>query len=176
MQHSGFRPTRSIELILFTRKSQPAFGIGCLGSRMLSGALTAEAARKLQTVQAKHGTRQAKKQICKVISNRQLESAIPRLRRIHISKPSSGARARAVGHCRKYRRSGKLSMDAEGQVAMPVRPDARSERRSLRAAEIILTIEEAALASGSTDICGTVGICDVFPAAVTAFPAACASR
>src|SRR6266853_3363263 len=47
LQHSGFRPTRSIELILFTSEEPTRFGIGCLGSRMLSGALTAEAARQL---------------------------------------------------------------------------------------------------------------------------------
>ena len=47
LQHSGFRPTRSIELILFTSEEPTRFGIGCLGSRMLSGALTAEAAHKL---------------------------------------------------------------------------------------------------------------------------------
>src|SRR5712671_4779049 len=47
LQRSGFRPTRSIELILFTSEEPTRFGIGCLGSRMLSGALTAEAARKL---------------------------------------------------------------------------------------------------------------------------------
>jgi len=69
LQHSGFRPTRSIELILFTSEEPTRFGIGVLGSRMLSGALTAEAARKLQTVQAKHWNTSGKKQICKVISN-----------------------------------------------------------------------------------------------------------
>src|SRR5437868_7307019 len=47
LQHSGFRPTRSIELILFTSEEPTRFGIGCLGSRMLSGALTAGTARQL---------------------------------------------------------------------------------------------------------------------------------
>src|SRR6266853_136286 len=85
LQHSGFRPRRSIELILFTSEEPTRFGIGCLGSRMLSGALTAE-----------------------------------------------GARTRAVGHCRKYRRSGKLSIDrGRGRRPRRRRPDARSERRAL---------------------------------------------
>src|SRR4030081_1396563 len=47
LQHSGFRPTRSIELILFTSEEPTRFSIGCLGSRILAGALTAEAARML---------------------------------------------------------------------------------------------------------------------------------
>ena len=37
LKKSGFRPTRSIELILFTSEEPTRFGIGCLGSRMLCG-------------------------------------------------------------------------------------------------------------------------------------------
>jgi len=52
-----------------------------------------------------------------------------------------------------------------GGVLMPDRKDALCA-----AAEIILTIEKAALASGSLDTVATVGICDVFPAAVNSIP------
>src|SRR5260221_4212089 len=45
LQRSDFCPTRSIELILFTSEEPTRFGIGCLGSRILSGTFTAEAAR-----------------------------------------------------------------------------------------------------------------------------------
>ena len=38
----------SIELLLLTSEEPTRFGIGCIGSRMLSGALPAEAARKLK--------------------------------------------------------------------------------------------------------------------------------
>src|SRR5438067_7645766 len=47
LQDSGFRPKRSIELLLFTSEEPTRFGIGCLGSRLLSGTLSANAARKL---------------------------------------------------------------------------------------------------------------------------------
>ena len=40
LQASGFTPKRSIELILFTSEEPTRFGLGCLGSRILSGALT----------------------------------------------------------------------------------------------------------------------------------------
>src|SRR4029077_11828488 len=36
---AGFRPRRSIELVLFTSEEPTRFGIGCLGSRLLSGTL-----------------------------------------------------------------------------------------------------------------------------------------
>jgi len=47
LQQSGFNPKRSIELILFTSEEPTRFGIGCLGSRLLSGSLSADAAKKL---------------------------------------------------------------------------------------------------------------------------------
>src|SRR5271157_5617214 len=47
LQRAGFRPKHSIELLIFTSEEPTRFGIGCLGSRLLSGTLSAEAARKL---------------------------------------------------------------------------------------------------------------------------------
>src|SRR6201988_1065254 len=47
LQRGAFRPRHSIELLVFTSEEPTRFGIGCLGSRLLSGSLTAEAARKL---------------------------------------------------------------------------------------------------------------------------------
>src|SRR5712691_7010569 len=48
LQRSGFRPKDSIELLVFTTEEPTRFGIGCLGSRLLSGTLSAEAAAKLR--------------------------------------------------------------------------------------------------------------------------------
>src|SRR6202041_1086254 len=36
---AGYRPRRSIELVIFTSEEPTRFGIGCLGSRLLSGLL-----------------------------------------------------------------------------------------------------------------------------------------
>ena len=47
LQRSGFRPRNSIELLVLTSEEPTRFGIGCLGSRLLSGSISAEAARKL---------------------------------------------------------------------------------------------------------------------------------
>jgi len=41
-QQSGFRPKRSIELLVFTSEEPTRFGIGCIGSRLLSGTLSAD--------------------------------------------------------------------------------------------------------------------------------------
>ena len=47
LQRSGFRPKHSIELLMFTSEEPTRFGIGCLGSRLLSGTMTPDVARKL---------------------------------------------------------------------------------------------------------------------------------
>ena len=48
LQRAGFRPQRSIELIVFTAEEPTRFGIGCLGSRLLSGVLPAAKAAGLR--------------------------------------------------------------------------------------------------------------------------------
>src|SRR5262249_53409334 len=53
LQRSGFRPRRSIELLLFTSEEPTRFGIGCLGSRLLSGTLPAARATSLKDKEGK---------------------------------------------------------------------------------------------------------------------------
>src|SRR5580704_11309592 len=53
LQHGGFRPRRSIELLVFTSEEPTLFGIGCLGSRLLSGTLSPDRARQLQDRQGR---------------------------------------------------------------------------------------------------------------------------
>src|SRR5712691_6827278 len=48
LRRSGFRPKHSIELLVFATEEPTRFGIGCLGSRLLSGTLSADAAAKLK--------------------------------------------------------------------------------------------------------------------------------
>src|SRR4029077_5786178 len=47
LRQTGFHPTHSIELLIFTSEEPTRFGIGCLGSRLLSDTLSVDAARKL---------------------------------------------------------------------------------------------------------------------------------
>src|SRR5947207_11573738 len=53
LQRGGVRPRRSIELLLFTSEEPTRFGIGCLGSRLLSGALDAAKASGLKDKEGK---------------------------------------------------------------------------------------------------------------------------
>jgi ureidoglycolate amidohydrolase len=174
LQHSGFRPTRSIELILFTSEEPTRFGIGCLGSRMLSGALSAEAARKLTGASGEtleHVRQKADMQ--GDLESVQLKSGhFHAFVELHIEQGPLLERAHVpLGIVESIAAPASYDLIVEGTgghaggVLMPDRKDALCA-----AAEIILTIEEAALASGSTDTVATVGICDVFPAAVNSIP------
>lgn len=47
LQRAGFIPERSIELVIFTSEEPTRYGIGCLGSRLMSGVLAPTAAAAL---------------------------------------------------------------------------------------------------------------------------------
>src|SRR5262252_2548186 len=47
LKRAGLRPKHSVELLVFTSEEPTRFGIGCLGSRLLSGSLSLEAANRL---------------------------------------------------------------------------------------------------------------------------------
>src|SRR6266566_2909684 len=53
LRQSGFRPKHSIELLVFTSEEPTRFGIGCLGSRLLSGTCSADAAAALRDFQGR---------------------------------------------------------------------------------------------------------------------------
>src|SRR5262245_36038206 len=48
LARAGFKPRRSVELILFTSEEPTRFGIGCLGSRMMAGTVDASAGDTLK--------------------------------------------------------------------------------------------------------------------------------
>jgi len=174
LQRTGFRPTRPIELILFTSEEPTRFGIGCLGSRMLSGALTAEAARKLTDTsgQTLEHVRQ-KADMHGDLESVQLKAGhFHAFLELHIEQGPLLEQANVpLGIVENIAAPASYQLVAEGTgghaggVLMLDRKDALCA-----AAEIILIVEEAALASGSPDSVATVGICDVFPAAVNSIP------
>jgi len=174
LQRSGWRPLCSIELILFTSEEPTRFGIGCLGSRMLSGTLTPGAARQL-TDDSGETLEQVRK---KAGAQGELESVrLPSghygaFVELHIEQgPLLERTGVPLGIVESIAAPASYKMLVEGAgghagaVLMPGRKDALCA-----AAEIILAVEQAALSSGSSDTVATVGICDVFPGAVNSIP------
>jgi hydantoinase/carbamoylase family amidase len=174
LQRSGFRPKNSVELLVFTSEEPTRFGIGCLGSRLLSGSLTPEATRKLTDVKGESVDDVRRKAgLGGVIEDVKLPSGYYKaFVELHIEQgPVLEHERIPLGIVTKIAApaSARISIEGEGGhaggVLMPDRHDALCA-----AAELILAIENAARTSGSNDTVATVGMCDVFPSAINSIP------
>jgi ureidoglycolate amidohydrolase len=175
LQEAGFCPKHSIELLIFTSEEPTRFGIGCLGSRLLSGTISAEVAKKLadndgtsiEDVRRKAGFTGALEQI-------KLPSGYYKaFVELHIEQgPLLEREQKPLGVVERIAAPASLRVLIEGAgghaggVLMPDRRDALCA-----AAEVILAIEQAARSSGAVDTVATVGICEVLPGAVNSIPA-----
>ena len=174
LQQSGFRPKHPIELLLFTSEEPTRFGIGCLGSRLLSGTLSAEAAGKLTDSDG------ASVEQVRLAAGFTGELAAVKLTsgyykafvELHIEQGPILERAHiALGVVTQIAAPASFRIFIEGSgghaggVLMPDRKDALCA-----AAELILAIENAARNSGAIDTVATVGMCEVFPGAVNSIP------
>jgi ureidoglycolate amidohydrolase len=175
LQRAGFRPKHSIELLIFTSEEPTRFGIGCLGSRLLSGTLSADAARKLTdndgaSVEDVRRTAGLAGKLEDVqLANDYYKAFVE----LHIEQgPILEREGKPLGVVERIAAPASLRVMLEGSgghaggVLMPDRKDALCA-----AAELVLTIERAAKTSGAIDTVATVGICDVFPGAVNSIPA-----
>lgn len=174
LQAAGFTPRRSIELILFTSEEPTRFGLGCLGSRLLSGALTPAAAHALRDPQGHtldevrtaagfHGS----------LDQVQLQPAhYAAFVELHIEQgPILELEHTSIGIVTHISAPAAAAITVQGEgghagaMLMHIRHDALAA-----AAEIILAVERSALATHAPDTVATVGRCDVFPGNVNAVP------
>lgn len=174
LQASGFHPKHSIELLVFTSEEPTRFGIGCLGSRLLSGTLSVDAARKLADQEGTSLEDVRRKAGC---NGRLEEVKLPSghykaFVELHIEQGPLLERQKVpLGIVSSIAAPASLRISIEGAgghaggVLMSDRRDALCA-----AAELILAIENAARSSGAVDTVATVGICEVFPGAVNSIP------
>jgi ureidoglycolate amidohydrolase len=175
LQRAGFHPKHSVELLVFTSEEPTRFGIGCLGSRLLSGSLSADIASKLSD---KNGApvENVRKQAGFTGELRDVKlppNYYKAFVELHIEQGPILEREQVpLGIVEKIAAPASLMITIEGSgghaggVLMPDRKDALCA-----AAELILALEQAACSSGAVDTVATVGICDVFPGAVNSIPA-----
>jgi len=173
LRESGLRPKRSIELLVFTSEEPTRFGIGCLGSRLLSGTMCADAARTLTN---KDGSKLEDVRIAAgltgLLEEVKLKSDYRAFVELHIEQGPLLERQKVpLGIVTQIAAPASLRISIEGAgghaggVSMPDRRDALCA-----AAELILAVENAGRSSGAVDTVATVGICDVFPGAVNSIP------
>jgi ureidoglycolate amidohydrolase len=174
LQRSGFRPKNSIELLVFATEEPTRFGIGCLGSRLLSGTLAADAAGRLKDSNGESVDEVRRK--AGFHGNLQ-DVKLPRgyykgFVELHIEQGPLLERAQIpLGIVKSIAAPASLRISIEGAgghaggVLMADRKDALCA-----AAELILEVENAARSSGAVDTVATVGVCDVFPGAVNSIP------
>jgi ureidoglycolate amidohydrolase len=172
LQEAGFKPMRSIEIVVFTAEEPTRFGIGCLGSRMLAGALPLDKARALrdpegQSLEDLRRRADLTEPLETVALPENFYSAFVEL---HIEQGPLLEKenipigiVQAIAGPSAYRVRIKGEGGHAGAVLMPGRHDA-----SLAASE--LAVEKAALASGSPDTVATTGKWEIFPNAINSVP------
>jgi len=174
LRRCGFQPRRSIELVLFTSEEPTRFGIGCLGSRLLSGTLDAAKAGGLKD---KDGKSLDEWRTATGFAGDLGSVALPQghydgFVELHIEQgPLLEQHRTALGVVTAIAAPASLRIWVEGEgghagaVLMSGRRDALCA-----AAEIALAVEAAAKNSGAVDTVGTTGVCDVFPGAINSIP------
>jgi N-carbamoyl-L-amino-acid hydrolase len=174
LKESGAQPLRSIELILFTSEEPTRFGIGCLGSRLMSGTLTGAADLALRDSQGNslHDVRRTAGFTGDLSSVKLAPGHYAGFVELHIEQgPLLECRKVPIGVVTAIAAPASLRVTIEGEgghagaVLMPARHDA-----FLAAAEIALALEAAACSTGSVDSVATTGVCDVFPGLVNSVP------
>ena len=174
LQQLGFKPRRSIELVIFTAEEPTRFGIGCLGSRMMAGALSPAQAlalhdkegRALEELRREAGFRESLESV--ELARGRFHQFIE----LHIEQgpllEQEGLDLGLVTHIAAPA-SMRIHIEGEGGHAggklMPVRKDALAA-----ASVLVLALEAAAKSTGAIDTVGTVGVCEVFPGAVNSIP------
>lgn len=172
LQRAGVKPRRSLEVIMFTAEEPTRFGIGCLGSRLLAGAISLEKARALRDGDGRSLDELRAGCSGELESVRLAGGCYSAFVELHIEQgpllERAGVPIGLVEHIAGPS-SYRVVLEGEGghagAVLMADRRDA-----SLAAAEIALAVERAAKTSGSADTVGTTGVFRIEPGAVNSVP------
>jgi len=174
LQQLGYKPRRSIELVIFTSEEPTRFGIGCLGSRMMAGVLPPQRALALRDKEGR-GLDELRTQAGfqgSLESVAQAKGRFHQFVELHIEQgpylEQEGLDVGLVTHIAAPA-SMRILIEGEGGHAggklMPGRKDSLAA-----ASELVLALETAAKSTGAIDTVGTVGVCEVFPGAVNSIP------
>lgn len=174
LQQTGFQPRRSIELVMFTSEEPTRFGVGCTGSRAMSGALspdqlvalTDESGDDYDVVRKRAGFEGKLADIA--LADDYYHAFVE----LHIEQgPELEADEIPIGIVTAIAAPATVEFAVSGEgghagaVLMPRRRDALTAT-----AEMVVEIEKQARNSVSPDLVATVGKLDVHPGAINSIP------
>ncbi|ESQ44673.1 hypothetical protein EUTSA_v10003195mg [Eutrema salsugineum] len=180
LRRSGFKPKRSLEIILFTSEEPTRFGISCLGSRLLAGSKELAEALKTTVVDSQNVSFIEAARSAGYAEDKDDDLSSVFLKKgsyfafieLHIEQgPILEDEGLDIGVVTAIAAPASLKVEFEGSgghagaVLMPYRIDA-----GLAAAELALAVENHVLESESIDTVGTVGILELHPGAINSIP------
>jgi ureidoglycolate amidohydrolase len=174
LQRAGIQPKRSIELVMFTSEEPTRYGVGCLGSRLMSGVMSVEKALQLTDREGvKFGEFYQRAAGQGTLAETKLKRGhYQAFVELHIEQGPLLEKANLpIGAVTAIAAPAALRVTFEGSgghagaVLMPERRDAL-----LPAAKLALAVDAAARATGSVDTMATTGVLDVYPRAINSIP------
>lgn len=174
LKAAGFGPVKPIELVMFTSEEPTRFGIGCLGSRVLSGSLSAGAAGSLRDAEGRslEEVRRAAGFEGDLGDVRLPADCFSAFVELHIEQGTVLERSGIpIGIVTAIAAPAALRITFAGEgghagtVLMRDRKDALCA-----AAEGVLAVESIARDRGGKDTVATTGVCRVHPGAMNSIP------
>ena len=174
LRRSGYRPRRSIEILMFTSEEPTRFGVGCTGSRLLSGAMTVDELRALRDDDgADYDSVRRAAGFDGALEDVELAAGYyDAWVELHIEQGALLEReGLPIGVVTAIAAPASLRVEITGEgghagaVLMPDRHDALCA-----AAEVTLAVESAAVDRESDDAVATTGVLDVHPRAINSIP------
>jgi ureidoglycolate amidohydrolase len=174
LQRAGFKPRRSIELVMFTAEEPTRFGPGCVGSRIMAGTLSPE---KIAALRDKDGlsldqARAAAGYAGSVASAQLPKNYYSAFVELHIEQGYRLERAGLpIGVVTAIAAPATLRVQLTGggghagAVLMPDRHDP-----VLAASEVMLAVDRIARGTGNVNSVATCGLVQVLPGAVNSIP------
>ncbi len=174
LKRAGVQPRRSLEVVMFTAEEPTRFGVGCLGSRLMSGAFTPDQVRALRDAEGRsfETVRHDAGYSGDLETVRLREGHYTAFVELHIEQgPLLERQHLPIGVVTAIAAPASFFVHLSGEGGhagahlMPGRRDAL-----LAGAEIALAVERAALDAGAVDAVGTTGILEVHPGAINSIP------
>ncbi len=175
LKNAGFKPKRPLEVVFFTSEEPTRFGIGCIGSRIMSNTITME---KVAALRDKDGLSFDQARESAGYKGAVQDSILPKgyydyFCELHIEQgPVLEREKKQIGAVTGIAAPASFRIHFTGEgghaggVLMPARKDAL-----VPCAILIQETERLAKSSASPDTVGTVGVVKVHPGAINSIPA-----